>query len=68
MKRGRPRRFQTCPECGAVGLVQTNQRKAGHCVNIYCECSVCGEKLRYVSTDKGGHWVRVLNVEDVGKS
>lgn len=58
-KRGRPRRFRTCPECGAEVLHQTNQRKAGHCVNIYCECPACGAKVRYVAAGNNGHWVRV---------
>ena len=58
-RRGRPRRFDSCPECGAEGLFQTNQRKAGHCVNIYCECPACGAKVRYVAAGNDGHWVRV---------
>jgi DNA-directed RNA polymerase subunit M/transcription elongation factor TFIIS len=61
-KRGRPRRFEACPECGAEGLYQTNQRKAGHCVNIYCECPACGAKVRYVTAGDEGHWVRVRSL------
>lgn len=68
MKRGRPRRFKKCPECGAVGLIQRGQRKAGHCVNIYCECLTCGAKPHFVVVGDGCHRVRVRSIEDVGKS
>lgn len=67
-QRGRKRRFEACPVCGADGLRQRGQRKAGHCVNVYCECPACGVKLRYVSAGEGGHWykVRDLRPESAG--
>ena len=61
-KRGRPRRFETCPVCGGEGIVVKRSRKAGHCVNVYCECPACGVKLRYVSAGDGGHWFRVRSL------
>lgn len=60
-KRGRPRRFEACPECGAEGFSVIRTTKAGHCVNLYCECPACG-KLRFVSAGDGGHWVRVRSL------
>ena len=68
MKRGRPRRFQTCPECGEKALRVIATRQAGYCKNVYCECWACGERPQYVETPRGGHWIRVRNIEDVGKS
>ena len=59
MKRGRPRRFRYCPSCGEEGLSVKFTRRAGHCVNVYCECPACGVKLRYVKAGDGGYWVRV---------
>ena len=67
MRRGRPRRFQRCPECGSVGLLLYGVRKAGHCVSVYCECPACGAKLRYVSAGESGRWYRVRTIEDVRK-
>jgi uncharacterized Zn finger protein len=58
MKRGRPRRFQKCPECGSEEFRVYKTEQAGHCQNVYCECPVCG-KLRYVAAEKNGRWVRV---------
>lgn len=63
MKRGRPRRFQWCPECGAKEIHVTFTRKAGHCVNVYCECETCGSKLRFVKADGDGYWIRVRTIE-----
>ena len=60
-KRGRPRRFPACPVCGGTELHVYKTAQAGHCTNVYCTCPACGEKVRYVTTGKGGHWVRVRN-------
>ena len=57
-RRGRPRRFSECPECGNKEFHVYKTEQAGHCRNIYCECPICG-KLRYVSAGEKGRWVKV---------
>lgn len=63
--RGRPRRFPECPECGHNGgLDLYGVRKAGHIVNVYCECPACGIRLRYVISGHQGFWVRVRDLDE----
>lgn len=65
-ERGRPVRFPQCPECGqdVDGLRLYGVRKAGSCISVYCTCSVCGIRLRYVISGKNGFWVRVKREDD----
>ena len=60
-RRGRPRRFRECPECGEVnGLRVLSSRRAGSLRNVYCRCDVCGAEVRYVDAPgERGHWRRV---------
>lgn len=58
-RRGRPRRFDACPVCGAEDLRVYKTEQAGHCRNIYCECSACGARVRYVSAGTAARWIRV---------
>ena len=64
MKRGRPRRFKYCPACGEEGLRVLRTRKAGHCINVYCDCPTCGIKMRYVKAGEGGYWLRVRAIDE----
>ena len=57
--RGRPRRFSTCPECGAPSLFVRNTRLQGACRNSYCVCTSCDVVLRHISTGTGGRWLKV---------
>ena len=58
-RRGRPRRFAACPECGEPSIFVQHTERRGHCENVYCVCRACGMKLRYVSAGAGGHWFKV---------
>lgn len=66
-ERGRPVRFQQCPECGqdTDGLRLYGVRKAGSCISVYCLCLSCGIRLRYVISGKNGFWVRVKDMREV---
>ena len=69
MKRGRPRRFKTCPECGAEDMKVLYTYRAGHCVTVKCLCKKCGSTPRWVKPDgSGGHWFRVKGEEDIKKT
>jgi len=58
-KRGRPKRFSSCPECGEPSIFVRHTARRGHCENVYCVCHACGASLRYVQAGTGGHWYRV---------
>ena len=62
-KRGRPRRFTTCPECGEPSLFVRSTHRQGHCENVYCVCHACGVVLRFVKAGPGGLWYRVRVAE-----
>lgn len=61
-KRGRPKLFPCCPECGEDALSLTGTRLQGHVINRWCVCSICGAHNRWIQAGEHGHWVRVREI------
>lgn len=59
----RPKMFKRCPECGADAVVVICTRQQGHCRNRWCECTVCGARIRWVTAGEHGRWVRVRGIK-----
>ncbi len=68
MGKGRKRRFNRCMNCGSKeSLNSYGVRKAGHLINYYYECKVCGWKGRFVVSKGHSFWVAVKDINTVNK-
>lgn len=62
-RRGRPKLFPCCPECGQNTLTVTCTQQQGHCLNRWCECSSCGAHIRWVKAGVQSRWMRVREIK-----
>lgn len=62
-RRGRPKLFPCCPECGEDALVVTCTQQQGHCINRWCECQNCGAHVRWVKAGVHSRWMRVREIK-----
>lgn len=62
-RRGRPKLFSCCPECGEDALIVKSTTVQGYVINRWCECSHCGVHIRMVKSGASSRWIRVRDLK-----